>query len=201
MLFDGYPFITSGEMPESGIEPLPEYDTVLFSQVWESADKFVTDYSQAEITPTITQEQARLLYYLLYARYGNAPIAFRDVNQFKYSVYSVIFQYAPTWQKRLEIQERLRGLTEAELRAGGRNVVNYALHPDSEPSTASTDEIKEISQQTATNHRKGIADAYATLLDFLEDDVTERFLERFRKLFLKFLAPYRTAIYPNDKED
>ena len=199
MLFDGYPYMMGfGEAPD---HPVPEYDTVLFSQVWDDADEFVTDYLQAAITPTIPQDQARLLYYLLYAKYGNAPIAFRDLNQFKYSVYSTIFQYGPTWQKRLEIQERLRGLTEAELRAGGRNVVNYALHPDSEPSTASTDELKEISQQTATNHKKGIADAYATLLDFLEDDVTERFLERFRKLFLKFLAPYRTALYPNDKEE
>ena len=199
MLFDGYPYMMGfGEAPD---HPVPEYDTVLFSQVWDDADEFVTDYLQAAITPTIPQDQARLLYYLLYAKYGNAPIAFRDLNQFKYSVYSTIFQYGPTWQKRLEIQERLRGLTEAELRAGGRNVVNYALHPDSEPSTASTAELKEISQQTATTHKKGIADAYATLLDFLEDDVTERFLERFRKLFLKFLAPYRTALYPNDKEE
>ena len=81
MLFDGYPYMMGfGEAPD---HPVPEYDTVLFSQVWDDADEFVTDYLQAAITPTIPQDQARLLYYLLYAKYGNAPIAFRDLNQFK----------------------------------------------------------------------------------------------------------------------
>lgn len=197
-MFD-YPFIFGcGDLPD---KPLPEYDTVLFTQVWDSADDFVTDYEEAKIPATISQEQAQTLYYLLYARYGNSPIAYRDVTQFKYSVFSIIFQYAPTWQKRLEIQEKLRGLSEEELRRGGINVVNYAMHPDSEPSTGSTEELKHVSQQTATNHKKGKAEAYATLLDFLEDDVTEYFLERFRKLFLRFLLPSRTAIYPNDQED
>ena len=200
-MIDNYPYIFGESMADVSDEPLPEYNTVLFCLVWPDADSFVTDHQNCEIKANVSDEVARIIYYLLYARYGNSPIALFDINQFKYAVFSTVFQYAPTWQKKLEIQEKLRGLTEEELRAGGRNVVNYALHPDTEPSDASTDELQHISQQTSTNHKRGMADAYGNLLRFLVDDVTERFLERFRKLFLKFLSPNITAIYPQNNEE
>ena len=180
--------------------PLPEYDTILFTGVWHTQEAFITDYMQAKITPVLNQEQASMVYFLLYSRYGNAPIAFRDVEQFKYAVFATVFQYAPTWLKKLEIQEKLRGLTEKQLLAGGKNITNYALHPDEDPSDGSLEELEHISQQTVVGHKRGRVEAYANLLRLLEDDVTESFLERFRKLFLKFLSPYRSAIYPN-KED
>jgi phage portal protein BeeE len=46
MLFDGYHYMMGfGEAPD---HPVPEYDTVLFSQVWDDADEFVTDYLNLE---------------------------------------------------------------------------------------------------------------------------------------------------------
>ena len=192
-----YPYAIGEEV---GDEPLPQYNTVRFTEVWEDYQAFVADYMNSKIKPVLDQEQATMLYYLLYARYGNSPIAFYDVNQFKYAMYSTIFQYAPTWLKKLDIQEKLRGLSEEELRRGGRNITNYAMHPDTEPSDSDLEELQFISQQTSSNHKRGKAEAYGNLLHFLRDDVTESFLERFRKLFLKFLSPNITAIYPN-KED
>lgn len=87
---------------------LPRYDTKLMTEVWDSAAKFVTDYKNVGIPTTITDQNATTLYYLLYARYGNTPIANYDENQFKYKIFSVIFQYGPTWEKRLQIQGALR---------------------------------------------------------------------------------------------
>lgn len=90
---------------------LPRYDTKLMTEVWDSAAKFVTDYKNVGIPTTITDNNATTLYYLLYARYGNTPIANYDENQFKYKIFSVIFQYGPTWEKRLEVQGLLRQMS------------------------------------------------------------------------------------------
>lgn len=98
---------------------IPQYDTKLFTDIWDEASKFVTDYTTAGIPATISQSNAKTLYYLLYARYGNTPIANYDENQFKYKVFSIIFQYGPTWEKRLSVQETLRGLQLADLLDNG----------------------------------------------------------------------------------
>ena len=89
---------------------LPQYDTKLMTDVWSKATDFVTDYQNIGIPTTISVQNATTLYYLLYARYGNTPIANYDENQWKYKMFSIIFQYGPTWEKRLDIQNTLRGL-------------------------------------------------------------------------------------------
>ena len=75
---------------------IPQYDTKLFTDIWDEASEFITDYTTVGIPATISQANATTLYYLLYARYGNTPIANYDENQFKYKVFSIIFQYGPT---------------------------------------------------------------------------------------------------------
>ena len=94
---------------------IPQYDTKLFTEVWSSASKFLTDYQNVGIPTTIDTNNARTLYYLLYARYGNTPIANYDENQFKYKVFSIIFQYGPTWEKRLSVQQTLRDMQLSDL--------------------------------------------------------------------------------------
>ena len=96
-------------------EMFPQYDTKLMTDVWGKASDFLTDYKNAGIPTTISDQNATTLYYLLYARYGNTPIANYDENQWKYKMFSVIFQYGPTWEKRLDIQTTLRGLQIADL--------------------------------------------------------------------------------------
>ena len=93
----------------------PQYDTKLMTDVWSQASDFLTDYQNAGIPTTISNQNATTLYYLLYAKYGNTPIANYDENQWKYKMFSVIFQYGPTWEKRLDIQTTLRGLQIADL--------------------------------------------------------------------------------------
>ena len=93
----------------------PQYDTKLMTEVWSQASDFLTDYQNAGIPTTISVQNATTLYYLLYARYGNTPIANYDENQWKYKMFSIIFQYGPTWEKRLDIQTTLRGLQISDL--------------------------------------------------------------------------------------
>ena len=80
----------------SNVEMFPQYDTKLMTEVWNSASEFLTDYQAAGIPTTISNQNATTLYYLLYARYGNTPIANYDENQWKYKMFSIIFQYGPT---------------------------------------------------------------------------------------------------------
>ena len=97
------------------VDMLPQYDTKLMTDVWSKATDFVTDYQNIGIPTTISVQNATTLYYLLYARYGNTPIANYDENQWKYKMFSIIFQYGPTWEKRLDIQNTLRGLQISDL--------------------------------------------------------------------------------------
>ena len=97
------------------VEMLPQYDTKLMTEVWSQASEFLTDYQNIGIPTTISNQNATTLYYLLYARYGNTPIANYDENQWKYKIFSIIFQYGPTWEKRLDIQNTLRGLQISDL--------------------------------------------------------------------------------------
>ena len=99
----------------SNVEMFPQYDTKLMTEVWSQASEFLTDYQNIGIPTSISTTNATTLYYLLYARYGNTPIANYDENQWKYKMFSIIFQYGPTWEKRLDIQTTLRGLQLADL--------------------------------------------------------------------------------------
>ena len=75
--------------------------TITFSQVWDKYSKFKTDYDASPFTGIITNNNLEILYYLLYAKYGNSPIANFDETQFKYKLFSLIFQYGPNWEKEL----------------------------------------------------------------------------------------------------
>ena len=110
------------------VDMIPQYDTKLMTEVWSQASEFLTDYQNIGIPTTISNQNATTLYYLLYARYGNTPIANYDENQWKYKMFSIIFQYGPTWEKRLDIQNTLRGLQISDLVDNGsfRELFNHS---------------------------------------------------------------------------
>ena len=97
------------------VDMLPQYDTKLMTDVWSKATDFLADYQNIGIPTTISAQNATTLYYLHYARYGNTPIANYDEEQWKYKIFSIVFQYGPTWEKRLDIQNTLRGLQISDL--------------------------------------------------------------------------------------
>lgn len=174
---------------------LPMYNTELFTDFYPNVEKFIEDYSNNGIPKTITDTTATTLYYLLYARYGNNPVANYDANQFKYKLFALVFQYAPTWEKRLEIQETLRGLSQDELRQGYKMISNRALNPETEPSTSALEELAYINSQDTTNAKKAYVNAYAELWDMLKVDVTKELLDKFKSLFKLVVAPERTLLY------
>lgn len=179
----------------------PEYDTKLFTEIWEEATDFLDDYENAGIPKTISVTNATTLYYLLYAKYGNNPIANRDINQFKYKVLSIIFEYGPTWEKRLDIQSKLRNLTEDELIRGAKAIYNSALNPSQAPSTATLEELEYINAQNTTNYKKSKMEAYAQLWELLNTDVTSAFVGKFKVCFKQFVRPEKPLIYVSEIEE
>lgn len=166
-----------------------------FTDIYADVNAFIDDYKDCGIPTTISDNSAQTLFYLLYGSYGNDIVASSDINRFKYKLFSIIFQYAPNWEKQLEIQNKLRGLTEDDIRLGSRQIYNTAQNPSTEPSTDTTDELQYINNQNVTKNQRGVLEGYATLLSLLRTDVTQEFLNRFRKLFLTIVQPEEPLLY------
>lgn len=173
-----------------------------FSDVYSDVNAFLNDYNDIGIPTTISNDDASTLYYLLYAQFANRTIASSDMTRFKYDLFSRIFQYAPNWVKRLDIQNKLRSLTDEQLLEGSRQIYNNAANPSSEPGTFSDEELQYINNQNVTKNKKGKLEGYALLTSLLEDDVTSTFLKRFNNLFLTIVEPELPLWYINEgKED
>ena len=188
----------------SSLSFLPQYSTIVFTDVWDDVDKFKQDLAESPFAgslSTSSPDNVSLVFYLLYARYGNNPIANEDINQWKFKIFSVIFQYGPTWQKRLDIQNKLRAISDDDLLKGAKAIYNTALNPSTAPSTSTLDELTYINGQNTTNYKKSKMDAYAQLLGLLEVDVTEEFLVKFKRCFKQFVAPERPLLYVDEVEE
>ena len=144
-----------------------------------------------------TNNLIKTLYYLLYARYGNSIIASTDLNQFKYKVWMTIFQYGPAWKKRMQIQEKLFNLSpdDSAVLQGTVMLYNHAENPDTTPTTDAFDALAGINSQNTSNVKRGKLEGYAMLNALISTDVTEEILAKFKKLFLKFLAPQKALLY------
>lgn len=180
---------------------IPQYSTKTFTDVWNNDEEFISFYHGNGIPATITDTSARTLFYLLYAQYGNSPIANDDVNQFKYKAMSVIFKFGPTWEKRLYIQEQLRNLTEEELRTGGKQIFNHSFNPSTEPSTSTTEELLTVNDQNVTNSKRGKMEAYSYLNDMLETDLAGFIVDKFKTLFKQFVQPEHPVLYVDEGEE
>ena len=178
------------------------FRTRTFADIYTEFETFKTDYKENGLpNTTLTDNNLKTLYYLLYARYGNSCVASSDENQFKYKLFSTIFMYGPAWQKRLEIQGKLLGLSDDEIVKGSTAIHNSALNPSTTPSTQSTEELDYINAQNTTKYKKSKIEGYATLYGLIESDVTEEFIGKFKKLFITVVEPEKPLWYPTYIED
>lgn len=182
---------------------LPRYNTVLFSDVFPNYDDFKKcfdeDFDYAK--DCISANSLKTLFYILYGRYGNNPIVNYTEEQFKAKLVSNTFQKGPTWERKLAAQKSIRELTEAELQAGARTILNKAMHDEGDPGTDTDTELTYINTQDVSKMRRSKLDAYSYLQDVLKTDVTEEFIRSYAKLFSKFVSPNVTRIYENDIEE
>ena len=166
------------------------YRTKKFTDYFPNVEAFKTEFEDSPIKADFQSDTTvDTLYYLLYARYGNSTIASSDPNQFKFKLWTIIFSYGPSWEKRLDIQKELRGLTENDLIAGSTQIYNHSYNPSTAPSTSTLDELTTINEQNTQKQKRSKLDAYSFLWDLLDTDVTTEFLNRFQGLFLKIVEP------------
>ena len=179
---------------------LPQYNTKLFTDIYNNVDSFVADYNQINLGGLTDPTLVTKLFYLLYAKFGNSPIANLDENQFKYKLFSTVFMYGPAWEKRLDIQNEIRNLSADDLLQGAKAIHNHALNPETDPSTADLTELTYINEQNTTNYTKSKMDAYGQLWSLISTDVTAEFLAKFNDCFKKFVKPANPLIYVTDEE-
>lgn len=184
--------------------PYGNFRTRTFAQIFEpenenedSVDIFIPAIKECGVPLKITENNLNTLFYLLYARYGNSHIASNDENQFIYKVASTIFMYGPTWEKRVEIQDKLRTISDEDLLKGSQAIYNTANAPGTELAGLVDNEgkVNYLSGQNTTAYRKSKMEGYATLASLLETDVTKQFIDRFANLFLKIVEPYDPLWY------
>ena len=123
------------------------------------------------------------LYYLLFARYASNHIRSTYPEQWKMKLMATVFEYGPTWSKRLEIQDKVRQMSDDDLTKGTILTYNNAANPDTGPTTDTWDSLPGINSQNKTLQRRGKLDAYAYVDSILRTDVTADFIEKFRKFF------------------
>lgn len=181
------------------INSFPQDSTMLFTQVFSKASDFLAAWRSSGLFEEglVTDENVTKLYYLLYAKHANDPICAMDVEHWKYMVWDVIYQHGPTWQKELEVQKILRGLSEEELKEGSKTINNIGRNPSTAPSTNNNEELKTINEQSVYKNRNSKVGGYARLLDLLDSDVTSRFLSKFDDLFSLFVRT-RPAFFVTD---
>lgn len=175
-----------------------------FADLFPDETTFIDDYKSIPLYASnnkITDENASVLYYLLYARYGNSVIASFDENQFKFKVFSTIFMYGPSWEKRLEIQHKLRTLSEEDITRGSKRINNISMNPSVAPTTDTLEELTTINQQITDGWKKSKLEGYASLMALVDTDVTEEFIGKFKKLFITVVQPNKALWYSTDKED
>ena len=188
------------------IDPFrPEYITKTFTGIWDSYDKFKKDYDElvtlvsGGITP-LKDDNARATYYLLYAKYGNNPIANYDDTQFKMKVMTVIATYGPTWERKKAIQNSLRELSEDALIQGAKQIYNHAFNPSTEPTTNELEELTHINEQNVTNNKKSKMEAYSILWANLHVDATDEYLNKFKNCFSRFVGDQYPIIYEEEDD-
>lgn len=196
-------------------ELIPQYSTITFTDVWDSVEDFKEDLADSPFAgcihygetvgtapnQTTYPDNVSLVFYLLYARYGNNPIANHDITQWKFKIFSVIFQYGPTWEKRLDIQAKLRNLTDDEILKGSKAIFNHAFNPSTVPSTGSLDELNYINDQSTSNYKKSKMDAYMQLWELLRTDITEDFLNQFKKCFKLFVSAESPMLFVSENSE
>ena len=182
----------------------PQYDTMLFCEVWDDVSKFKTEFAASPFVGAIkasSPDNVTLLFYLLYGKYGNNPIANFDLEQFKMKLFSIIFMYGPAWEKRLDIQNKLRALSDDDILIGSKAIYNQSMNPSTEPSTSSLDELTTINTQNTTAYKRSKMEAYGQLWDLISTDVTASFLDKFKDCFKVFVRPEQPLLYVSDEEE
>ena len=175
----------------------PEYNRLTFADVFEGKLDFKTKLRDTGIVEDLLITDAFLekLYFYLYAKHGNDCISMSDEVQWIYNVALITESNAPTYLKKLDVQKKLRALTDDDLREGFRTLFNHAVNPSTSPSTDANNELPYINEQNVNKTRKNKTAAYIELWESLRTDLLSDFLAHYNKIFSKLASTADRMIY------
>ncbi|MBO5425712.1 MAG: hypothetical protein J6A25_09385 [Lachnospiraceae bacterium] len=162
-----------------------------FKQVFPDAETFVNEYNNSPLSADVGKiKNPELVYYLLMSRYANSTIAAASEERFKYDLFSTIFMYGPAWERRLEIQHEIIGTDIDEAVLGSQRIINRTNNPSTPPGPDAFHILSTVDDQTVDGWKKNKLDGYENLLMLIDTDVTEEFIGKFNKLFIKVAFEY-----------
>ena len=181
------------------------YRTRKFTDIWSNVDAFITDWHNSPFysSENIADSDITLIYYLLYCKYGNSHITNSDEYQWKMKLMSFVWTYSPTFLKRLEIQSTLRNLSESDLLEGGKKINDHAYNPSTIPEgpNVTDGELQSVNEQVKSKYKKSKLEAYSNLLPFLQDNITDNFIVKFKGLFLTIVEPQEPLWYISEEDN
>lgn len=138
------------------------------------------------------------IYALLISNFASNHIKASDENRFKLQLMTIIFQYGAIWQKEMVMNDKILALTDEEILAGSKAVYNSARNPGIQPSTSALQELTYIDNQNTTNYAKAKAEGYSTLSAYLDGNITKRFMDKFKNLFIVVNYPEYPLLYEEE---
>lgn len=181
-----------------------EFRTRTFAEIFPDFKTFAQEYNTTPLKIEFSPDAGlsiEAFYYMMYAHYGNSHIAFSDENQFKYYMYSIIFQHGPTVIRKREIRDKLLGLSFDEIISGGKTIYNHAMNPNTAPNTSTMEELLTINDQNTANYKKAMVTGLTEFLEVISTDPVDSFIHRFRQLFIKVLAPDYPLYYVTEENE
>ena len=182
-----------------------KFDNITFSQLWPTSQDFIDAYKNTGLPLEydggvyFDEDTLTLIWILMIGRFADSTIKpYNTFGAFEVRFMSRVWQHAPTWKKKLDIQNKLRSLSLDEnspIYEGAKAIYNTALNPGTAPSENDTEELNFINSQNTTKYKKSKLEGIAILSDLLKNDVTEQFLRRFDDLFRTIIYSGRTLIY------
>lgn len=164
--------------------------TMKFCEYYNTFDDFKTKYNaMPTFLKVLNDAQLEKVYYLLMGEYGNSSFANMSVEISNQRIFNTIYEFAPIYFKKREIQEAILALNmnSDDVLAGTTAIYNSAANDGSLPSTQTTNELGYIDNQNVTKYKRTKLEGYANYYDLLSNDPSKDFIAKFRPIFSKFI--------------
>lgn len=174
------------------------YGAPTFTEVWENYEDFLSDIEGPfTFFDVLSPEDYQIIYYLLYAKYGDRETLQDDLTRWKTKLFSIIYQYGPAWKKEVNIQKSLLELTDTEIQQGSKQIYNRSQAPGEVIDVTNDALIDTVNEQNTSTNQRGKLEGYSALLSLIDTDITNKFIKRFDYLFNPILMNGNITTYKN----
>lgn len=174
----------------------PKYSTFINTipdlQAWFKLVGYLNDEGGVEmasasgIKPVLAKEAITEIYYLILGTYANSHLKYSTSKTASGGFLSVINSFGPMWWKQRSIELKLANydLNDEALIDNGIAINSSANNPSTEVSYDSN--INYIDYQQTARSKKSKLEGLANYYNLLDSTNDDKFLERFKKCFLRY---------------